>query len=49
MYVKIKESDGYVYFVDHTASLIAARKPLTFAMCGMFKLNSHVIEISSYN
>lgn len=49
MYVKIKESDGYMYFVDHIASLIAARKPSTFAMCGMFKLNSHFIEISSYN
>lgn len=49
MYLKIEESDGYVYFVDHTASLIAARKPSTFAMCGMFKLQSHFIEIPSYN
>lgn len=43
MYLKIEESDGY------TASLIAARKPSTFAMCGVFKLNSHFIEILSYN
>lgn len=48
MYVKIEESDWYMYFVDHTASLFAARKPSTFAMCGMFKLNSHFIETSSY-
>lgn len=49
MYVKIKESDGYMYFVDQLASLVADRKPSTFAMCGMFKSNSHFIEISSCN
>lgn len=45
MYVKIKEFDGYMYFVDYIVFLIVVWKFLMFVMCGMFKLNLYFIEI----